>query len=106
MIGSLSASTRQANNMARYPGLMGIPQDQGMPEGAHKAMTGELLQWAVRLRCESSYQAGSGAGKAGWETIFNFVPFKPSEGEQLLLRAKQTSGKYLCARFEVYQPLF
>lgn len=63
MIGSLSASTRQANNMARYPGLMGIPQDQGMLEGAHKAVTGELLQSAVRLRCESSYQTGSGLAK-------------------------------------------
>lgn len=46
------------------------------------------------------------AGEAGWGTIFNFAPFKASEGEQLLLRAKQTSGKYSCARSEVYQPLF
>jgi len=46
------------------------------------------------------------ASKASWGTIFNFAPFKASEGEQFLLRAKQTSGKYLCARSEVYEPLF
>lgn len=37
----LTASTRQANNLPRTPGLMGIPQDMSTQEGAHEAMTGE-----------------------------------------------------------------
>lgn len=88
-------STRQANNMSRPPRLLGIPQDTGMQEGAHRAMTGESTRCDVRLRpCESSYQAGSGLAKPAGEA-FSFAPFKASEGEQFLLRAKQTSGEYL-----------
>lgn len=78
---NLIVSIRQANNMSRPPRLLGIPQDTGMQEGAHKAMTGESTWCDVRLRPhESSYQAGSGLAKQAGE-VFNFAPFKASEGE-------------------------
>lgn len=78
-----------------------------MQEAAHEAMTGGIAvvcREAGTMRIKLSGRLW--AGEVGWGTIFNFASLKISEGEQLLLRAKQTSGKYLCAWSEVYQPLF